>query len=707
MDVPGGGRDETARVTAGGLPLLPDGPEREARLDAAVLRALFERSPTGLHVLDTELRIVRFSTAAPGMRHVDLDAARGHTWAELGLPGAEPLQRKLRGVLATGDAVRDHFYAHRVEEDERPRRLYLSAYRLEEADGRVLGVVVTVADRTDRDRYREGLRLVNEAGRRIGSTLDLFRTAQELAELAVSDFAQVASVDILDLTVHGDAPARGPLPHTVTLRRAGFAHALRPEATGVVPVGQVRLLDFGTPQAQTLMDPRPRLVRQVRPDDDWLLRDPVLARLLRAGVYSLLVVPLVARGMVLGLATLYRLPGRPPFDEEDLTVAAELADRTALSLDNARLYTREHSLASLVRRRMIPSGLPRHSAVDTAHSYLPAHSAGTWYDVLPLSGARVGLGVGEVLGEGLAAVTVMGRLRAAVSALAALDLDPAELLHRLHELTTRLFAERPDPSDDAATEPLRARCLVVVYDPVTTRCALASADHPLPLLLSPGERPRQVGPTPGPPLGQDEPDYAVTELDLPRGSVLALHNAPWSDASAEALRGALARDAEGPLQEACDRAAGTLFPEPPPKDMLLLLARTRRLADDRTVRWQLTNDPESPGHARRLAVGRLHEWDLGDLSFATEMIVSELVTNAVRYTEGPISLRLIRESALICEVSDGSSTAAHVRHAAPDHEGGRGLFLVAQVASAWGTRFHAEGKTIWAEQPLPEHVEAP
>ncbi|RMI40950.1 SpoIIE family protein phosphatase [Streptomyces triticirhizae] len=693
-------------MTAGGPFPFPDESESEARLDAAVLRALFEKSPTGLHVLDTELRVVRFSTAAPGMRHFDLGAARGRTWTELGLPGAEPVERMLRRVLATGESVRNHPFVHRTEEDERPRRLYLAAYRLDETDGRVLGVAVTVADHTDRDRYRDGLRLVNEAGRRVGTTLDVFRTAQECAELAVADFAQVATVDVLDLAVRGDAPAPGPLPHTVTLRRAGFAHALRPGAQGVVPIGQVRLLDFGTPHAQTLLDPRPRLVRRVRPDDEWLRRDPVLARLLRAGVYSLIVLPLTARGMVLGLATLYRLPGTPPFDEEDLTVAGELADRTALCLDNARLYTREHSLASLIRRRMIPSGLPRHSAVDTAHSYLPARSAGTWYDLLSLSGARVGLGIGEVLGEGLSAVALMGRLRAAVSALAALDLDPAELLHRLHELTTRLFAERPDPPD-SANEPLRARCLVVVYDPVTTRCVLASADHPLPLLLSPGERPRQVGPTPGPPLGQDEPDYSVTELELPRGSVLALHNAPWSDDSSEALRAALARDHDGPLQEACDRAARTLFPEPPPKDMLLLLARTRRLADDRTVLWRLENDPESPGHARRLAIRRLHEWDLADLAFATEMIVSELVTNAVRYTEGPVSLRLIRESALICEVSDGSSTAAHVRHAAPDHEGGRGLFLVAQVASAWGTRFHAEGKTIWAEQPLPEHVEKP
>ncbi len=97
---------------------------------------------------------------------------------------------------------------------------------------------------------------------------------------------------------------------------------------------------------------------------------------------------------------------------------------------------------------------------------------------------------------------------------------------------------------------------------------------------------------------------------------------------------------------------------------------------------------------------RLAEWGLEELSFTTELIVSELVTNAYRYAGGPVLLRLIRDGQLICEVSDTSSTSPHLRQARGTDEGGRGLFLVAQLSERWGTRYGRNRKTIWAEQPL-------
>ena len=90
-----------------------------------------------------------------------------------------------------------------------------------------------------------------------------------------------------------------------------------------------------------------------------------------------------------------------------------------------------------------------------------------------------------------------------------------------------------------------------------------------------------------------------------------------------------------------------------------------------------------------------------ELAFTTELILSELVTNAIRYGSGPIRVRLLRDRSLICEVSDGSSTSPHLRYAATTDEGGRGLFLVAQFTERWGTRYTPDGKVIWAEQPLP------
>jgi anti-sigma regulatory factor (Ser/Thr protein kinase) len=97
---------------------------------------------------------------------------------------------------------------------------------------------------------------------------------------------------------------------------------------------------------------------------------------------------------------------------------------------------------------------------------------------------------------------------------------------------------------------------------------------------------------------------------------------------------------------------------------------------------------------------KLTEWDLDEPAFATELILSELLSNAIRHASAPIQVRLLRDRTLICEVSDASSTSPHLRRAADTDEGGRGLFLIAQLAARWGARYTARGKVIWAEQPL-------
>jgi anti-sigma regulatory factor (Ser/Thr protein kinase) len=113
------------------------------------------------------------------------------------------------------------------------------------------------------------------------------------------------------------------------------------------------------------------------------------------------------------------------------------------------------------------------------------------------------------------------------------------------------------------------------------------------------------------------------------------------------------------------------------------------------------SDPAAVGEVRASVTRQLTEWGLDDLAFATELMLSELVTNAIRYGTGPIKVRMLRDRSLICEVFDGSNTSPHLRYAASTDEGGRGLFLVAQLAERWGTRYTPAGKVIWTEQPLP------
>lgn len=533
---------------------------------AALLRALFTQPPVGLYVLDPDLRIVRFNAAAPGAQRFSESEAVGHTLRDLGFV-VDEVDRMLRGVLATGEPVSDFRYEGRLPRGpDGVRVLTVSAFRLLSADGRTLGVAATVVDITEQHRAQRRLELLYRAGGHIGTTLDVFRTAQELADIAAPGVADVVAVDVLDSVLHGEAPAPGPLLNPVTLRRAGF-RAAAPEAVRTsYEVGDVRVMRYGSPYAQSLTDLRPRLIRTLGADERWPTGDPAAAQILRdAGAHSLMAVPVAARGVVLGIAAFFRTEGSPPSEEADLSVAADLVARAAVCIDNARRYTREHTLARLTQRSLVPARLPTHTAVETAYTYLPVASSGAWYDVIPLSGARVALVAGDVSGRGMGAVTTMGRLRTAVTAFAAMDLPPDELLQRLHSLTEELSYDHP-PGQDDHKPPLTATCLYTVYDPTERSCVFSSAGHPPPILGIPDGTVRIVGSPTGPVLGRGASSYTITRVDVPEGSILALRNAGLIQGTTESrlplYREVLGRRT-GTLQDTCDALAAALLPEPP------------------------------------------------------------------------------------------------------------------------------------------------
>ncbi|WP_406320218.1 SpoIIE family protein phosphatase [Streptomyces sp. NBC_01637] len=680
----------------------------DSGFDAAVLDALFTQPPIGLQVLDPELRIVRFNSAALGVQGLDMSDAVGRTWRELGI-AADDVESMLRTVLETGEAVTDFRYRGRLAVLGGVEKvLSISAFRLQDAEGRTLGVAGTVVDITERDRAERRLQLLYRAGERIGSSLDVFRTAQELADVAVGELADVVSVVVLDSVLQGEAPRPGPLVDPVTVRQAGFRVV---EAITAVPtmleVGEVRVIPRGTPFAQALSDLRPRLVPALGPDDPWLVRHPAYAEVAREmGSHSLMAVPLAARGVVLGMASFYRGPGSLPFDDGDLGVATDVVARAAVCVDNARRYTRERTIARLTQRALVPDRLPSQSAAETTFTFLPVASSGVWYDVIPLSGARIALVAGDVSGHGLHTVTTMGRLRTAISALAAMDLQADELLEHLHALTEQLAREHP-PVENSDQSELTATCLFVIYDPVTRTCTLSRAGHPAPVLALPDGSIHVIDVPAGPNLGRGVASYRSTSVDLPEGSILTLHNAELLQDTDQdqlpAFQNAFSTPTglTGRLQDMCDALMNSLLPDNPVDDALLLLARTRSLGPDQVASWTLPHEPESAAAARRLVAGQLIDWNLDDLTFSTELIASELVTNAVRYSTGPTELRLINDRALICEVSDNSNVAPQLRHAEDDDEGGRGLYLVAQLAQHWGARHTKRGKTIWTEQTLP------
>ncbi len=668
----------------------------------------------GLHVVDADLGEGDFR---PGGAGGDALGATRRRWREHALSDPR-VRRLLRDVAATGEAVHDVRHELPAAQDgDSPVPLTLTVVPLREADGSVPALALVAVDRT-REALTERRVLVDRARSRLGDSLDVLRTAQTLAEVAVPVLADVVTVDILDSVLHGEAPPPGPLTEPATVRRAGFASRGTSTARPTHEVGSVRVMRRGTPHALALSDLEPRIVPFLDSDAAWLTRDPARAEAVRkAGVHSALVVPLAARGVVLGIAVLCRASTPEAYTADDAELVAELCRHAALGLDNARLHTRERTTARIAQHALLPRRTDTSVAVEAVHTHLPGSTVGSWYDVIRLSGARVALVAGEIRGEGLHAATAMGQLRTAVHAFSALDLDPAELLGRLDMLATRLAFEQADPGSSPAPGeppedgPLSATCLYVLYDAVDGTCEAASAAHAAPLLAEPGRAPVPLTLTAGPVLGRGAGSYLAARRDVAPGSRLALYSRGLLEgrtAGEAELARLLAEQSAQPLRSACDNVVGALVAQDLTADALLLLARTRLLEPgEETVTWTLPNDPRSAGKARRSTREQLARWDLDGLAPTMELIVTELVTNAVRYAEGDLTLRLIRAETLICEVEDSNDAAPRLRMAEDTDEGGRGLFMVGRIGRNWGVRQTAQGKILWVDLPLPEATREP
>ncbi|MEU7705915.1 SpoIIE family protein phosphatase [Streptomyces nodosus] len=577
------------------------------------------------------------------------------------------------------------------------------------------GCAVTLRDSTElralagrAERAQRRLRLLYEAGMRVGTTLDVTRTAEELTEVAISRFADYATVELLEPVLHG-----AELQDSAILLRTAW-RGVRQDAQ-FAPTGERVVWDASTPMAMALTGGHAVLERDLTVSPSWLARVPELARLVPdLGIRSLISVPLQARGMVLGLVTFWRSEHSGPFEEEDLPVTEELAARAGVCIDNARRYTREHSMAVTLQHSLLPRTLPQQNALEIAHRYLPAQAGvgGDWFDVHPLPGARVALVVGDVVGHGLHAAATMGRLRTAILNFSTLDLPPDELLGHLDELVTRIDQDVAEGEQDITG----ATCLYAIYDPVAGQVTLARAGHPGPALVHP-DGTVVLPDVPGsPPLGLGGSlPFESAELLLPEGSSLVLFTDGLIetrdrdiDTGLALLRQALTEPPHSPPrdpEQTCQAVFDALQPAHPRDDIALLVARTRLLDPAQVATWNVPRDPSAVARIRADASRQLEVWGLEEIGFITELIVSELITNAIRYGAEPIRLRLLRDRTLICEVADGSNTSPHLRRAAITDEGGRGLFLVAQLTQRWGTRYTRSGKIIWTEQALHEAPE--
>ncbi|MCX4759516.1 SpoIIE family protein phosphatase [Streptomyces sp. NBC_01275] len=572
--------DERGKVYALGL-AADRSTVRRLERDVALSTRMVAQSPNGLAVLDTDLRFVSVNPALERASGVPAEEHVGRTLREvLPLLDAQALESAVREVLRTGAPVVDRSTIGRTPaKPDEDHAWSISLYRLEDARGTVLGVAASIRDVTD--QYRAGveaeaarrrLALIADASARIGTTLDLERTARELADVAVPELADVAAVDLLDAVVDGRRTSLGPAESAV-IRALAVRVYNSPEALQAAdPPGQVARYGPERLVTECVRTGRPVMVAEVEDEDlARIARSPESAELLaRAGVHSYLAVPLIARGEVLGALDLKRTHNPLPFGRDDLLLARELASRAAVQIDNARWYQNARTTALTLQRSLLPSHPPVIGGLEVASRYQPAGATtevgGDWFDVIPLPDGKTALVVGDVMGSGIDAAATMGRLRTATTTLASLDLDPAVLLEHLDRITQGL--------DHSI-----ATCVYAVHDPRLRQCRIANAGHLPPARVRPGRPPELLDLPTGVPLGVGGVAFSTTDVDFAPGDQLVLYTDGLVETRRHSLDErldallALLDDPARPLEDLCDLLLTALHHPDNHDDVALLVAR--------------------------------------------------------------------------------------------------------------------------------------
>lgn len=597
-----------------------------------------------------------------------------------------------------------------IGEDDELHDAVVSVVPMHARETESAGLMMIRVAVTDLERFTDPAlmrwALLEDAMPRISAMLDLEQMAQELAKVLVPHFCNSTGVLIRESIMGADeVPSFSPEGTAVLHRLAVASDNDFPSWSAAFPAGEVLAYPPGTPYARCMATGapvlEPHLDRKAARDIAKAWRRKPVARLLN-GV-SMVLLPLIARGTTLGFIVCTRSQAHRAFDAYDVEIGMDFAARAALYIDNARRYSRERATALTLQRSMLPTGLTAPSSVEIRHRYLPGNQlievGGDWYEAIALPGGRVALIVGDVAGHGVRAAVTMGRLRTALQTIVNLELSPAEGLQQVDDLM-RGIGER---------EPAFATCVYALYDATDGSCEIASAGHLPPLLLQPGGESEFLDVSPAPPLGVGEGMIETRTFTIGDGGILVLYTDGLVENRGQDIDDGLARlrsvfgpeALTSPLE---DLAKGTLdgaYSDHDRDDIAVLIARLRRLPDDHVVTMTLPARPSAVREARGRVRSTLETWELEELSFTSELLVSELVTNALRYATGDINLRVLLDRTLVFEVRDGSDALPRARKAADDDENGRGLQVVHRLAKRWGARLAGHGKVVWCELDLP------
>ncbi|MFF3762339.1 SpoIIE family protein phosphatase [Streptomyces sp. NPDC002185] len=551
------------------------------RENLAAMESLFTQSPIGLALLGPDLRFLRVNDALARMNGVPAARHVGHRLTEV-VPGvnAASLEALMRQVLESGTAVVDARRVGRTPADPDRDHIWSCSYAplADRAGTRPLGLIASLVDitesqeaHTEVERARHRFALLAEAGARIGTTLDLRQTAEEAVRFLVPQLADSADVQMLESVLAPDDPAASTRG---VLRRLAARFPDPSAPTALLVPGQTFQIPLDSVYEQVVGRGRP--TNLYTSDIPALFTDPrteALRAYFATRTGSARLVPLVARGQVLGAITVTRLRTREPFDAQDCVLIDEVVARAALNIDNARLYTTQREAALTLQRSLTNNELPAVTGLELTGRYLPASShdvGGDWFDVIALPGGRTGLVIGDVMGHGIHAAAVMGQLRTAVRTLARHDIPPARMLSSLDAVVADLG------EDEMAT------CVYAVHDPATGGWVIARAGHPPPAVATPDGTITFLEGEPGTPLGTGAHDFGTQEVVLPEGGLLVLYTDGLIEARGRDLDQGMRQLAEAlrpldrPLGTLCDEVLGRLLVGAAQDDVAMLLARTTR-----------------------------------------------------------------------------------------------------------------------------------
>jgi serine phosphatase RsbU (regulator of sigma subunit)/anti-sigma regulatory factor (Ser/Thr protein kinase) len=691
-----------------------------------LISQLADRAPIGLLIVDVELRVCGMNQTLLEINGLPPDHIGDRAISEL-LPDVEPYAWDvIRQVLATGEPILDVELTGTTPANwPEPRVWRASHYPLRDIHGATVAVGIALVDvseqrraEAERDTVEQRLRLLGRASGLLGASLNLLDTLEAITELVVPEFADICGVLLADKPLDASArPDRLALRGYIDTRGPGVS-PLAQEA--METVGIVVELDRDNPAHHALATRQPVLFTI----DEHILgsvhvhesRNFNMAGYVHATEIDMaIVVPLLVGQQFFGVVEFCIRPSRRRYTDGDVQTAAELGSRISNAVANANAYARQRTAAVTLQRGLLPHETPILEGLDVAWRYEPGTAGtevgGDWFDIIPLSAGRIALVIGDVMGRGLTAAAVMGQVRTAVRAFAALDLPAADVLTHLDELVATI-GTGPDQ--------ILVSCIYAIFEPATGTICLANAGHLDPVLVRPDGHALLLEGRGDIILGVGGQTFAETRHPFPAGSTLALFTdglvespAIDIDEGCRRLLGALhapagaaaAGIASDDLEITADRLLSLIDrDEGYDDDVALLLVRASTAATTATT--SIPPEPQAAGAARATVLAALKHWGVAEDTFTVELLVSELVTNAIRYANTPSKLVLRRgRHALYVEVSDEDTRVPRLLHPTADDEGGRGLQLVAELSTQWGARPTRTGKTVWFQLDIPHRGE--